>query len=124
MDGTALLVTLLVVGAPLALFFAMRRHPALPPKASQPKPRERTPPGDFGMAREASEPAPARTEGDATSSAVASGAAAAAAGGAFILAAGARHHASEGGRESPQAEADGPDGGGGAHGGGEGDGDL
>lgn len=124
MDHAPLLVTLLVIGAPLALFLSLRRRAS---RDARPDPAQRqdshvAPPSDFGMARESSSE-PARAAEPETSSAATTGAAAAAAGGAFILAVGAaRHHASEGGGESPQAHPDTPGGGSGSDGSGDGDG--
>lgn len=105
MDHADLFLMLLVVGAPLALFFAMRRSaspkPAPPLRAKEAP--DSVPPADYGMAREGAA-APAPSEAGATTSSIAAGAAAAAAGGAFILAAGhARSHSAEGGGESPHA---------------------
>ncbi|MFG1284382.1 hypothetical protein [Xanthobacter autotrophicus] len=114
MDAIGFLVTLLVVGVPLAMFFALRRTkgPAAPERQVAPATPARRPPADFGMAREGHDaPAPAA---DQASVAPASGAAAAAAGGAFILAVeAARQHAGE--RESTEAgqrHGHGPDSGG------------
>lgn len=102
MDAAGFLVTLLVIGVPLAMFFALRRTtgPAGPERpGAAPTAPARRPPADFGMARE-SHTAPAAAA-DQAAATPASGAAAAAAGGAFILAAEvARQHAGEGGSES------------------------
>ncbi|MFS8038556.1 hypothetical protein ACI7BZ_16650 [Xanthobacter sp. AM11] len=104
MEPREVLVALLVLGAPLALFFAMRRAGSRPP--AQPPAAEATgaaPPADYGLAREDSGPRPAG-EANASAPGLAAGAAAAAAGGAFILVAGAaRSHSAEGGGESPHA---------------------
>ena len=104
MDTTGLLVTLLVIGVPLAMFFALRRTrgPTVPDQQAASTTPARRPPADFGMAREAHDaPAPAADQPAATP---ASGAAAAAAGGAFILAVeAARQHAGEGGGDSSDA---------------------
>lgn len=120
MDHVTLLVTLLVIGAPLALFFSLRRraHTSAEPErrtggdAEAPGPAK-----DFGMERESSTAPGTPAESDTPSTSTA--AAAAAAGGALILAVGAaRHHASEGGGESPQAHGDTPDSGASGDGGG------
>ncbi|MFG1267852.1 hypothetical protein [Xanthobacter versatilis] len=104
MDAIGFLVTLLVIGVPLAMFFALRRtkHPAPSERQAAPATPARRPPADFGMAREGHDaPAPAAEPSSGTP---ASGAAAAAAGGAFILAVeAARQHAGESGGESADA---------------------
>ncbi|MFG1349840.1 hypothetical protein [Xanthobacter autotrophicus] len=102
MDAARFLVTLLVIGVPLAMFFALRRTKgtATTERPGAPTAPERRPPVDFGMARE-SHSASAPTTVDQAAPTPAPGAAAAAAGGAFILAVeSARQHAGESGSES------------------------
>lgn len=131
MDFAEILVALLVIGAPLALFLSLRQRAQDPQTpAADAGPARRSGSGgsdDYGLAREDSpgRAAPAEAQ-DTTAAARDQGAAAAAAGGAFILAAGLGHrHAAEGGGESPQAghSGGGPDSGGGSAGGGDGAGD-
>lgn len=132
MDATQILVALLVIGAPLALFLSLRgggKATGDGAKASAAKPNSGTgrakPPADYGIGREDS-PAPAASaagsEPDTANAARA--AAAAAAGGALIIAAGysAHHHSGEAGGESPHVghSGGGPDSG---DSGGSGDGD-
>lgn len=136
MDATQILVALLVIGAPLALFLSLRGgkaggggEKAAAAKTANAKPdttpNRATPPADYGLGREDS-PAPAASaassEPDTANAARA--AAAAAAGGALIIAAGyaAHQHSGEAGGESPHVghSGGGPDSG---DSGGSGDGD-
>lgn len=135
MDATQILVALLVIGAPLALFLSLRGNGkggggAKPDDARPDSGQNRArPPADYGIGREDS-PAPAASavssEPDTANAARA--AAAAAAGGALIIAAGysAHHHSGEAGGESPHVghSGGGPDSGdsGGSGDGGGGDG--
>ncbi|MFG1224896.1 hypothetical protein [Xanthobacter wiegelii] len=138
MDATQILVALLVIGAPLALFLSLRgggkaaagKADAVRPNAKpDPTLNRAKPPADYGLGREDS-PAPAasaaNTEPDSAN--VQRAAAAAAVGGALIIAAGysAHHHSGEAGGESPHVghSGGGPDSGdsGGSGDGGGGDG--
>lgn len=110
MDATQILVALLVIGAPLALFLSLRGGKAAGGRVDKPdarpdaaKPDRTKPPADYGIGREDS-PAPsaaAASEPDTANAARA--VAAAAAGGALIIAAGyaAHRHSGEAGGESP-----------------------
>lgn len=125
MDGLWLLVAVLVIGAPLALFLSLRpKSPGTGEAAASPsaKPSDRImPPADYGLGREDSPRSAATADADSEAGR-SPAAAAAAAGGALILAAGFAHrHASEGGGESPNVgeTGGGPDSGGGADGGGD-----
>lgn len=104
MDAAMLLVGLLVVGVPAAVFLTLRRRGGPQVPGRRPEQRHAAPPGDFGMARESREPAQGRETSEASDGA----AAAAAAGGALILAAGmARGHAADPSGDAPQADGDG-----------------
>ncbi|MEP9351144.1 hypothetical protein [Xanthobacter sp. KR7-225] len=132
MDATQILIALLVVGVPLALFLSLRGAGRTAPGA-QAKPEGGRPDRatqdraiDYGLGREGS-PAPAASAANSapdTADAARAAGAAAAAGGALILATGyaAHRHSGEAGGESPDVghSGSGPDSG---DAGGSGDGD-
>ncbi|WP_029558867.1 hypothetical protein [Xanthobacter sp. 91] len=132
MDATQILVALLVIGAPLALFLSLRgsgkgsggdeKAAAAKPDAA---PNRAKPPADYGLGREDSpSPAASAASSEPDTANAQRAAAAAAAGGALIIAAGyaAHHHSGEAGGESPHVghSGGGPDSG---DSGGSGDGD-
>ncbi|MFG1249072.1 hypothetical protein [Xanthobacter flavus] len=133
MDATQILVALLIIGAPLALFLSLRGGSkasggGAKPDAARPDtgPNRARPPADYGIGREDS-PAPSASTANSSEQDSANAqraAAAAAAGGALIIAAGysAHHHSGEAGGESPHVghSGGGPDAG---DSGGSGDGD-